>query len=165
MLLADQSSLKISPSATFAQFRKESSSSLGVSLADYDVRAISFAQDAKLLPSDAKLGDKQTLADAGIVNKSVLYFSAPMSSRPASSLPRVKVKFGAGDEKATDRTKDRYRGLTSKNILRKLGLFFRHDSAFVTCSSASGLRPKEEKIAMEFVGAIALFVMFSSRDL
>lgn len=129
------SSLKINSSVTVAELKQAVIKSFGMNnLAGYDWRFLAFGQDAKMLtnenqvrvhPSTLVLRQaltwlcEQTLNEVGMRSKAIVYLSAPFASRPLPPLSKAALKVQQ-ERKVVDRSVDRYRNLTPKNILRKL---------------------------------------------
>lgn len=129
---AKTDSLKIASNVSVAQLVAEAAKHLGIrELKTHDFRCIAFASDAKLLSAVDQVCvgkilvphslSQQTLAVAGIRNRSTIHVSAPISAKPEAA--RAKPKSPAQktvEKKTVDRSVDRYKNLRPQTILAKL---------------------------------------------
>jgi len=65
-------------------------------------------------------GDKELLTDAGVVDNSVIFDRAPSDIKPPRPRPKKKKGKEGKEEKSVSADKDRYKGISIKNIYSKL---------------------------------------------
>jgi len=65
-------------------------------------------------------GDKELLTDAGVVDNSVIFARAPSDIKPPRPRPKKKKGKEGKEEKSVSADKDRYKGISIKNIYSKL---------------------------------------------
>jgi len=133
---------KLSTSTTFADLQKEAMKLLNISDKDvhgHDFRAVSLGNDVISL---GKKGDKETLGEAGVKSKSLIFLACP-----AYLKPQRPKKNATKDEKKVEKKKDVYKGLSHKNVLKKI--------------VEGNLKPNLEKIAYDYVDIYAekIFVL------
>jgi len=65
-------------------------------------------------------GDKELLTDTGVIDSSVIFARAPSDIKPARPRPKKKKGKEGKEEKSVSADKDRYKGITAKNVFQKL---------------------------------------------
>jgi len=65
-------------------------------------------------------GDKEVLTDSGVVDSSVIFARAPSDIKPPRPRPKKKKGKEGKEEKSVSADKDRYKGISVKNIYSKL---------------------------------------------
>jgi hypothetical protein len=65
-------------------------------------------------------GDKEVLAEVGVVDTSVVFARAPSDIKPPRPRPKKKKSKEGKEEKTGNVDKDRYKGLSAKTIFKKL---------------------------------------------
>jgi len=129
-----QAVVKLPGSTSFADLQAAAVKELGIETKDiegHDFRAVSLAKDVIPL---GKKGGKETLTEAGVINKSLIFLSAPVHLKPQR--PKKKKKDEKKDGK---RRSDPYKDFDIKTILKTLAT----------------AKAKEEKLAYEFVDIYA----------
>lgn len=131
------SNIKLAATTLVTDLYREAIKQTGIdsSATGYCMRCLTYGSDSILL----SLNDTRTIAMVGVRTNSIIYLSAPLSSRAPSTLPKVKgTKKQRDGEPELDRSKpsDRYKGITDKTILKKL---------------MAGLNPAHHVIALEYI--------------
>jgi len=85
-------------------------------------------------------GDKEVLVDSGVVDSSVIFARAPSDIKPPRPRPKKKKGKEGKEEKSVSADKDRYKGITVKNIYSKL---------------SESKDTKKRKILLEFIDIYA----------
>jgi len=81
--------------------------------------AVALGKDVIELGKGTK-GDKEVLTDAGVIDSSVIFARAPSDIKPPRPRPKKKKGKEGKEEKTVSADKDRYKGLSAKNIFTKL---------------------------------------------
>jgi len=81
--------------------------------------SVALGRDVVELAKSTK-GDKELLSDLGVIDTSVVFARAPSDIKPARPRPKKKKTKEGKEEKSGSADKDRYKGLNTKTILKKL---------------------------------------------
>jgi hypothetical protein len=107
----------------------------------YSLYSVAQGFDVLPLGKNKDKAEKETLAEAGVRTNSSLFVRAPTDIKPQKKRPKKKkkaVEGAAPEEKTAGSDKERYKGLTPKNILAKL-------------AEAKEASARKKKIMLEFV--------------
>lgn len=81
--------------------------------------SVALGHDVVELGKSSK-GDKEVLTEVGVVDSSVIFCRAPSDIKPPRPRPKKKKGKEGKEEKNVSADKDRYKGLSVKNIYSKL---------------------------------------------